>query len=124
MKRKSILSAGAGLLLVANMAFAATGGAPKFELREQPQGYEVMAEVPGMDQKDVKVGVMDNVLTISANREQQIEQTNQKGKVISSEFEYGSFARSIRFDKKVDPNSLKVEFKNGVVDVHVNKIKS
>jgi HSP20 family protein len=122
MKRKSIIGAGVGLMLIANMGLAAVNGEPKFELREQPQGYEVMADVPGMDQKDVKVGVLNNVLTISATRQQQVDQTNRKGRVISSEFDYGSFARSIRFDKEVDPKSLRVDFKNGVVDVHVNKI--
>jgi len=49
--------------------------------------------------------------------ETRIEKKEQKGEVHTSEFESGSLFRSIHFPKKVDPNKVKAELKNGLLTI-------
>ena len=49
--------------------------------------------------------------------ETKTEKKEDKGEVHTSEFQSGSLFRSIHFPKKVDPNKVKAEIKNGLLTV-------
>lgn len=62
---------------------------PKVEVKENGKAYSVTVELPGLDEKDVKVQIDDDVLTISG--EKQVEHSDDKTHY--SERSYGSFTR-------------------------------
>lgn len=99
-----------------------TSSMPKVEVREDNIGYDIKAEVPGMTKDDLKVKVVKNELQIQGSREEEVKR-EEKG-VTSSEFKYGEFKRFIPLDDKVDPASMKVDYKDGILSVHLNKAKS
>ncbi len=66
--------------------------APKVEVKENGNTYTIMVELPGVEQKDVKVLVEDDVLTISG--EKHVERVDEKTHY--SERSYGSFTRALR----------------------------
>ena len=53
---------------------AARTRAPAVDIREEDKAYVLQAELPGVAEKDLKVSIDDNVLTISANADEKDEQ--------------------------------------------------
>jgi HSP20 family protein len=66
-----------------------------------------------VDSKAIDIEVAADFLLIKA--EVHHEHTSARGEVHVCEFESGSLFRSIRFPKKVDPNKVQAEFKNGML---------
>lgn len=93
---------------------------PKVEIKEDEKSYEVKAEVPGIARDDIKVKIKDNDIMITAKRESEVKHSSATS--TSSEFHYGNYERTIHLDEKVDPKSMKVEIKDGIVDVRLKKV--
>jgi len=84
-------------------------------LTEKDNQFEIRVAVAGIDPKDLNVEVTSEALLVKG--ETKSEKKEQKGEVHTSEFQEGSLFRSIQFPKKVDPNRVKAEFKNGMLTV-------
>jgi len=108
------------LCLITFQIHAANPTGPKIEIQDLKDSYNVKAEVPGMDDEDVKISILDQNLSIRASREKEFVET-KKG-MTQTEFIYGDFSRLIHLKDKVDPKSLKVEFENGIANIHLKKI--
>ena len=85
-------------------------GAPAISVAETKDAFEVTAELPGVDEKDIKVSLDDNQLVISG--EKKAESKKQEKDWHIEERSYGSFYRSI---------SLPFEPEDGAVDAHFDK---
>lgn len=96
-----------------------TGLAPKIDVVELKDKYEIKAEMPGMDNKDIDLSLDDGVLTIRGEKKMNSE-TDDKGYCLK-ECSYGSFSRSIRMPKDIDESKIDASFKNGVLTVDVSK---
>jgi HSP20 family protein len=76
--------------------------------------YVVRAEIPGVDpDKDVEITVDDGVLTISAERREEVK---EKGR---SEFHYGSFARRVSLPPGAKEEQLEARYQDGILEVTV-----
>jgi len=91
--------------------------APKVEVQENGKTYTVTVELPGVEQKDVKVLVEDDVLTISG--EKHVERTDEKTHY--SERSYGSFTRAFTLPSDADRNDISANFANGVLTLRIGK---
>jgi HSP20 family protein len=85
-------------------------GEPAISVAETKDAFEVTAELPGVDEKDIKVSLDDNQLVISG--EKNAESTKEEKAWHVEERSYGSFYRSI---------SLPFEPEDGAVDAHFDK---
>ncbi|MBP1875959.1 Spore protein SP21 [Ensifer adhaerens] len=94
---------------------------PPTDIAETESALEVSVELPGIDQKDVDVSLMDSALTIKG--EKKSEQEESKKGYHLSERSYGSFYRSIPLPSGVDTDKANAQFKNGVLTVTVPKTK-
>lgn len=92
---------------------------PAVELHEHDGDLVVRADLPGLEEDDVQVEVIDDVLTIQGERVQDCE-TSHEG-LYRSECRYGSFFRSIPLPEGVDPNAIEASFENGVLEVRMPK---
>jgi HSP20 family protein len=90
---------------------------PKVEVKENNKGYSVTVELPGLDEKDVKVQVEDDVLTISG--EKKVEHTDDKTHY--SERSYGSFTRAFTLPADADRNGITAQFAKGVLTLDIAK---
>lgn len=78
----------------------------------------VRAELPGIDpDRDVEITVTDHVLTIKAERRRE-EQVEDKGGY-RSEFEYGSFTRSMRLPANATEDEIVASYQDGILEVRV-----
>jgi HSP20 family protein len=93
---------------------------PAANLRESDKEYILTAELPGMTAKDVEIDVQDNVLSVSGEKKTERSE-NQAGHWHMVERSEGRFERSFTLPRSVDPDSIKAEFENGVLSIHLPK---
>lgn len=98
--------------------FFSSAQAPKIDLVESNTAIEISAELPGVDQKDINVTIVDDLLTIKGEKKQEREEKEKDYHVL--ERSYGSFQRSIRlpFSAKSDAEAT---FKDGVLKLSIKK---
>jgi HSP20 family protein len=88
---------------------------PEFELSEKDGKFQLEVAIPGVDAKDLDIEVTPEDIILSA--ETRHEHTEHKGTVHYCEFQSGKMFRSIRLPKKIEPDRVKAEFKNGLLRV-------
>jgi HSP20 family protein len=91
---------------------------PAVEVVEADNEIVFSVEVPGIDEKDLKINVEDGLLTFSGER----TFDKQEGKdCVRRERWYGKFTRSFRLPRVADLSTISAELKNGVLKVTVPK---
>lgn len=88
---------------------------PRIEIAERDGRFMVRAELPGISKDDVKVEIVDQMLTIEGHRKE--EKKEERAGYAYSECRYGSFHRSVPLPEGADPAKAAAEFKNGVLEV-------
>jgi HSP20 family protein len=86
---------------------------PSIELEEKDNELRLQIATPGVDPKDIDIEVTPEYILVKA--ESRHEHKEEKGTVHICEFTSGNLFRSVRFPKKVDPDKVKAEFKNGML---------
>jgi len=92
---------------------------PATDIQETPEEFVLRLDLPGVAQKDVKVTLLGDELTIHGERKQ--EETRKNGKAEYRERVFGSFQRSFTLSSPVQADQVKATFKDGVLEVHVPK---
>lgn len=93
--------------------------APAIDLVEKDDGYEISAELPGLDDKDVEIKLANGTLTISGEKSEEKEE--ERKDYYLSERRYGSFQRSFRLPEGVDADRIDASFAKGVLKVKLPK---
>lgn len=83
------------------------------ELRQKDNQFEILAAVPGVEAKDLDVQVTPEDVLIKAEIDH--EHAAAEGAVRLCEFKCGKLFRSVHFPEKIDPNSMKAEYRNGML---------
>ncbi len=104
-----------------NEANGALDWAPSVDISETDAEFLIRAELPAVKKEDVHITVDDGLLTISGERRQKTEDKSEKLHRVESV--YGKFSRSFTLPESADENSIRAESKDGVITVHVNKMK-
>lgn len=92
---------------------------PAIDIVEKDKAFEVTAELPGLDVKNIDLQVSDNVLTIKGEKQEEKEEKAKDRYV--SERRYGSFRRSLQVPGNVDIGKIEASFKGGVLTVTLPK---
>jgi HSP20 family protein len=95
------------------------GGVPAVDIVERDSAFEVTAELPGLDEKDVEVKLSDVGLTIKGEKRQEKEE-RKKGYHVQ-ERHYGAFERTFRIPEGVDADKIEAIFKKGVLTLTLPK---
>jgi HSP20 family protein len=93
--------------------------APPVDVEENEKEYLIKAELPEVKKEDVKVQMLDGILTIEGERKQEKE---EKGKKFHKmERSYGKFVRQFSLPTEIEPAKIQAEFKDGMLNVHLPK---
>jgi|Deesub1362A_J573_1020465.scaffolds.fasta_scaffold00265_34 HSP20 family protein len=92
---------------------------PLIDIVDADDEVIITAELPGMRKEEVELTISDNVLTISAKREE--EKSEEKENYLYRERVYSGYQRSIRLPVEVDEERAKATFNNGVLEVRIPK---
>ena len=92
---------------------------PAVDIEENADGYVIRMDLPGVSQKDVKVSLTGDLLTIRGERKPE----SQTGPGTHHRIEriYGSFERSFTLGTPVRNDQVKAQVKDGVLEVRVPK---
>jgi len=91
----------------------------RLDVRETPKEVEVLAELPGMDDKDVDISVAEGTLTISG--EKKAERTKEEKDYVLRERSFGHIERVVPLPDGLDIDAANATFKNGVLTVRIPK---
>jgi HSP20 family protein len=92
---------------------------PRVDVTEDKENLYVHAEVPGVDKSDIKISIVDDVLTISG--EKKSEEKDEKKNYYRIERNYGAFTRSFTLPSEVVVDKIAAEYKEGVLVVTLPK---
>lgn len=94
---------------------------PKVDIRETDKEFIIEAEVPGLEKEQVRVEVKDDVLILRGEKR---SEAKKAGKYHVQEIKRSSFVRSYTLPPDlVDKNTVTAKFKDGILEVTVQKIK-
>jgi HSP20 family protein len=92
---------------------------PSVDAIEKDDLFEVTADLPGVDEKNIEVKLSGDVLTIKGEREERKEE--KKKDYYISERQFGAFERSFQIPENVESDKIDACFKNGVLTVTLPK---
>ncbi len=94
-------------------------GPPAVDIVEKEGAYEITAELPGLDEKNVEVKLANGGLTIKGEKREEKEE--RKKDYYLSERHFGAFERFFAIPEGVDTDKISASFKNGVLTVSLPK---
>lgn len=86
---------------------------------ETEKNYSLDVVAPGFEKADFKINLEQNVLTVSAEKKDELKQENNKH--IRSEYKFSSFKRSFTLDEKIDAAGIEAKYVNGVLTLNFPK---
>ncbi len=92
---------------------------PRMDIVEESNGYVVSVDIPGIEAKDLKISVDNNVLIVQG--EKNIETTKENKNYKHTERYTGSFYRQIALPSNIDAEKISAKVKNGVLILDIPK---
>ena len=96
----------------------------KTDVRETENAYELDIDLPGFKKEDVKLDLDNGYLTISAQRNEELDDKDNEGRYIRQERATGSCARSFYVGKELEPKDISAKFENGILTLHLPKAEA
>jgi len=96
-----------------------TSSMPAVNIREDEKSYALDLAVPGMDKKDMKIDINEDVLTISSESKNETEES--KDGFRRKEFSYKAFTRSFYIPENVNREKIEATYKDGVLSINLPK---
>jgi HSP20 family protein len=93
---------------------------PAMDLIERDNAYELTADMPGLDEKNIEVDVANGVLTVKGQKQE--EKVEKEEDFHLHERRIASFSRSPRIPEAVDADKIEATFKNGLLKVTLPKM--
>jgi len=94
---------------------------PKVNVYEYDDKVGVIAEIPGLDKKDLSIDVEEGVLTIAGNKHGLFD--DEGAKVIRKELKQSSFKRQFELGDLLDGDKVKASFKDGLLSIEIPKVE-
>ncbi|MEQ8910327.1 MAG: Hsp20/alpha crystallin family protein [Vicingaceae bacterium] len=94
---------------------------PAVNVKENKNNFEIELAAPGMKKDDFKVDVDNGVLSISSEKEESSEETEEN--YTRKEFSYSSFKRAFTLPDNVDNENIKAKYSDGVLGITLKKKK-
>ena len=94
------------------------GAYPKVNVYEYDDKISIVAEIPGLDKKNVTVDVEEDVLIISGDKH---GFDSDGGKCITRELKQSAFKRSFNLGEYLDGTNVSAKFKDGMLSISIPK---
>jgi len=98
-----------------------TSSMPAVNIKENEKNYTLELAVPGMEKKDLKIDINEDVLTIASESNNETEETTDGYK--RKEFNYSSFCRSFYSPDNVNREKRGAAYKDGILSVELPKME-
>lgn len=92
---------------------------PAVNIREDEQRFTLDLAIPGIDKKDLKIDIDEDVITIASESKEEKEEKNEDFR--RREFSYQSFCRSFYLPENVNKEKIEANYKDGILTVVLPK---
>jgi HSP20 family protein len=92
--------------------------APPVDVAEDAEKIHVKVEVPGIEEKDLKINYEDGLLTVSGERQFERRDDRNYHRI---ERMYGSFVRTFSLPRSVDAGQIVANYRNGILEIEIPK---
>lgn len=99
--------------------YSTTSSMPTVNIIESKDNFIIELAAPGLEKEDFKIDLHNNVLTISSEKEEKSNDSNEK--FHRREFNYFSFRRSFTLPNSVNADKIEAAHKNGILSVLIPK---
>ena len=93
---------------------------PAVNIREDEKKFTLDLAIPGIDKKDLKIDINDDLLTISSETKNESEESKEGYK--RKEFSYSSFCRSFQIPENINRDKIEANYKDGILSVVLPKV--
>lgn len=93
---------------------------PAVNVKETDDDFLIEVAAPGLEKKDFKVDLDNNVLTISSEKEVS-DENKEEGRFMRREFSYASFSRSFTLPEAVDAEKINARHADGILLITIPK---
>ncbi len=93
--------------------------APAVDIKEQPDAFIVIADIPGVNKDDIHISLENSLLTIHGER--QFEKSENKEAYSRLERVQGQFYRRFSLPQTVDDSKIDASYKQGVLQIYIPK---
>lgn len=92
---------------------------PAVNIKENKKEFNIEFASPGYNKKDFKIDLDEDVLTISA--EKQEEKKEERDSFTRKEFSYNSFSRSFTLPQTVMADKIDAKYNDGILKLSIPK---
>jgi HSP20 family protein len=92
---------------------------PAVNVKENEKNYEVEVAAPGYAKNDFQIAIDNGLLTISATRKTENEETSKADKYTRREFGYTSFTRSFNLPSNTNEEDIDARYEDGVLKLSI-----
>lgn len=97
----------------------ASAWTPRVDIKEEPTRFAIIADIPGVDPKDIEITMEKGVLSIKGERKS--EPATENGKLTRTERTHGAFHRRFALPDVADADNIQAVGKNGVLEISIPK---
>jgi HSP20 family protein len=92
---------------------------PAVDIKEEKDSFVIVADIPGVDPKDIEVHMENGMLTIKGEKESEKKEEREGYKRVERSF--GSFYRRFSLPDTADAEKITAKSNNGVLEVTIGK---
>ena len=92
---------------------------PAVNITEEKDCYKAELAAPGMNKEDFRIDVEGNILTISAEKEEEKKESEKK--YTRREYSYSSFSRSFTLPNEVKKDGIEAKYSDGILQITLPK---
>lgn len=92
---------------------------PVADMVETDEGFQITMELPGVPKGDVKLNIIENMLTIKGEKKNEFQVPEKNFYRIERHF--GNFQRTFHLSDKVDVNKIQATYKDGILTISLGK---
>ncbi len=94
---------------------------PLVDVIDKGDALQVVAELPGVEKKDIRISVAEDSISISTEQREAVKELSEKEGYYYHERSYSKFFRQIPLPATVVPEKATAEHKNGILEVTLPK---
>lgn len=98
---------------------SAVNQSPRVNVKTNEKEFIIEMLTPGFEKKDISIELEENVLSISANKDE--KKTKVEDKYTRKEFSLKSFSRKFTLPEDIKDDGIKASSKNGLLVVSIPK---
>jgi len=89
------------------------------DLVDTGKGYQIIAEIPGVNKRDINIKVTKNTISICGETETNIKKETEG--YVRRERGYSTLCRYLRFPEDVNPDKAQAILNDGILQININK---